>query len=182
MALSFLVCTAPDSHVEFLAENPSLVHFYLDGDRPPAEKTKVALPFWWPSSPPQRLESWNINHRNTELYHWILNGSSDFQSGAGSIFQAWHNPTFEASFLKLDPHNERFAFYSDQLPELRRLVQAVDLQRVMTAFRDWLLSQGDTWGAENVPDKFACEPFVEEFDRFDALLGDAISHRLGIIW
>ena len=62
------------------------------------------------------------------------------------------------------------------------MVQAVDLRRVMTAFRNWLLSQGDTWAAENVPDEMACEPFVDEFKRFDTLLGDAISHRVGIIW
>lgn len=182
MAIGFLACAVPDTHIDFLAANPGLVHAYLAGEPPSPETGGQALPSWWPTRPPECLDAWNINHRNTGLYHWMLNGSAEPQSGAGSLFQTWHDPDFPSSFLKLDAGNERFAFHADQLPELRRLVQAVDLPRVMTAFRDWLLSQGNTWAAENAVDEMACGPFVEEFKRFDELLDGAIGRKLGLVW
>ena len=174
MAQGFLVCVAPDAHIDYLAQHPGLVHAYLDGAPAPAP-----APPWWPSEPPQMLDSWGINHRNTDLYHWILNGGPGHVSDAGAIFQSWHAPDHPASFVKLDAYNERFALHAAQLPELAAKVRKVDLEAVMRAFVDWCKAQGKTW--EDI-DRYACEPFVDEFAALGEQLAAAIRDGHGIIW
>jgi len=36
MAQGFLVCIAPDAHIDYLAQHPGRVHDYLDGAPAPA--------------------------------------------------------------------------------------------------------------------------------------------------
>lgn len=179
MALGFLVCTAPDSHISYLQSHEGLIHFYLDGTMPPYSENSPPLPEWWPKQAPKLLNSWNINHRNTDLYHWILNGGPDLVTGEGSIFQAWYEPDYSASAVKLDKYNERFAFHSDKINKLALLVDAVTIKSVFKAFTEWCKSQGKTW--EDL-DEYSCEPFVDEFKAFGDLLNEAIHKWHGIIW
>ena len=115
MAFGFLTCAAPDEHIAWLHRHPGAVHAYLDGV-PPEGIATDALPAWWPSAPPATHTSWGVNHRNPDLYHWILNGSADLVTDAGALFQVWYAPDHAANILKLDGHNERFAVTSGQLP------------------------------------------------------------------
>src|SRR5438445_190584 len=48
MAIGFLVCMAPDSHISFLQQHPGYVHSYLDGAAPPDLEVSSPLPEWWP--------------------------------------------------------------------------------------------------------------------------------------
>jgi hypothetical protein len=179
MALGFLVCIAPDSHISYLQQHQGFIHFYLDGITPPDSELSSPLPVWWPNQAPQMLDSWSVNYRNTDLYHWILNGKPDLVAGAGSIFQTWYEPGYSASFVKLDNHNERFAFYSEQISELAALVTNVNVKSVFTAFTDWCKSQGKSH--ENI-DESACEPFVDEFKALGDLLNEAMQKKYGLIW
>jgi hypothetical protein len=179
MAMIFSVCTAPDSHISYLQQHAGAVHSYLDGVTPPASEVPTPLPEWWPNQPPKLLDLWDINHRNIDLYHCILNGGPDLVTNGGSIFQSWYEPTHPASYVKLDEDNVRFAFYSNQINELASLVAAVNVKSALKAFIEWCKSQGKTW--EDL-DEYACESFVVEFKTFGDLLSEATYKRHGIIW
>ena len=116
MAHSFGAFAVPDAHITFLAAHPGSVHDYREGV-PPKNLAADQVPDWWPNAECESLGGWSINHRNTDLYHWILNGGPELVTHAGSIFQTWYTDTHGA--IGLDPHNERFAFLPGQLPELR---------------------------------------------------------------
>lgn len=176
MAHSFGAFAVPDEHINFLAAHPGSVHDYLEG-APPKGLAADQVPAWWPNAELESLGGWSINHRNTDLYHWILNGGPDLVTHAGSIFQTWYTDTHGA--IGLDPHNERFAFLPSQLPELLALVERVDVDRVLVGFRAWLASQGKS--GDDL-DQYACEPFVEEFAMFADGLRGAIARGEGIVW
>lgn len=179
MALGFFACTAPDSHISYLQSHQGLIHFYLDGITPPDSEMSSPLPEWWPQQSPKLLNSWNINHRNTDLYHWILNGAPDLVTSEGSIFQTGYEPDYSTSVVKLDKYNERFAFHRDKIDKLASLVDAVNTKSVLSAFTEWCKIKGKTW--EDL-DEYACEPFVEEFGAFGDLLSEAKRKEHGIIW
>jgi len=179
MALGFLVCAAPDSHVSWLRQHPGLVHAYLDGTAPPDSEMSPALPDWWPRQPPESHDAWDINHRNTDLYHWILNGGPGLVTGGGAIFQTWYEPDHSASVVKLDECNERFAFHSGQINELASLVAGVNIKSALKAFIEWSESQGRRY--ENLNES-ACQSFVVEFKALGDLLDAAMRKGYGIIW
>jgi hypothetical protein len=178
MAHGFGAFAVSDAHVTLLHQHPGWVHDYLEGIRPGGEAAS-SLPADWPEEPLESLGSWSINHRNTDLYHWILNGGPDPVAGAGAIFQTWHAPEHPSTALKLDDTNERFGFHADQLAELAALVKAVDVDHVQRAFCDWLTRQGKD--ATDI-DQYACEPFVDEFRTFSQGLELAIERGEGLIW
>jgi hypothetical protein len=177
MSHAFGAFAAPDSHIAFLHQHPGSVHDYLEGV-PPKQAT-MPVPADWPSEPLESLGSWGVNHRNTELYHWILNGGPELAVGAGAFFQMWHAPDHDSLVLKLDKYNERFAFQSDQVPGLAALVKTVDAERVHRSFCDWLTSRGED---SSSIDQYACEPFVDEFRNFLEGLEDAMRRGQGLIW
>jgi hypothetical protein len=179
MSNGFMVCPAPDSHISYLHEHPGLVHYYLDGVKPPEAEISGSLPDWWPGQPPHSHQSWSVNYRNADLYHWILNKSSELVTGGGSFFQTWYEPEHAADVTKLDKHNERFAFLSNQISELELLAADVDLSSVHEAFVEWCKSQGKEY--EDI-DEYACEPFVSEFRVLGAILHEAAPKGFGIIW
>jgi hypothetical protein len=177
LAHGFLTCAAPEAHIAYLREHPGFVHAYLDGVRP--ETAPEDLPAWWPAEPPAMHASWGVNHRNPDLYHWILNGGPALVGGAGAIFQAWYAPDHPATILKLDSHNERFALMLAQLPELAGLAAKVTVDSVLEAFTGWCKANGESW--ENL-DVYACEPFVDEFRPLAEQLERAIRDGHGLIW
>lgn len=177
MSHPFGAFVVPAAHIAFLAAHPDAVHDYLEAGKP-ANLAEDALPADWPEAPPEFLGGWGINHRNVDLYHWILNGSAEPVSGAGSIFQTWYLPD-QHSALSLDPYNERFAFPPEQLPALAALAEAVTVPAVLKAFGDWCKRQGQPW--EDL-DEYACQPFVDEFAHFARGLRGAIARGQGIVW
>ena len=177
MAHRFGAFSVPDSHVSFLSQHHNLVHDYLEGVRPNGEIADQ-LPSDWPAQPLESLGSWSINHRNVDLYHWILNGGPELASGGGSIFLTWYEPD-QQSALKLDKYNERFAFHANQLVELAELVKSVDVERVQRSFCDWLKRRGED---HSDIDHGACEPFVDEFKMFSDGIESAIQRGCGLIW
>lgn len=179
MAVGFLVCVAPDSHIAYLREHPGFVHDYIDGTEPKDSGLSSALPPWWPKQAPDVHGSWSVNHRNADLYHWILNHAPTLVTGAGAIFQAWYEPDHSDVVIKLDGHNERFALSSDKIAELSALVAGVTLASVRHAFVEWCKSQGKNH--EDIDD-YACEPFVEEFQQLREMLVTATRNGDGIIW
>ena len=118
-----------------------------------------------------------INHRNVDLYHLILNGTADFVNGSGSIFQTWLTNK-RHSAIDLTGDNEHFAFKSDQIPSLVDLLFKVDAAAVKSRFTQWLRSKGDNYD----PADDECEEMAQEFSAFAAAAQEAVHNSQGLIW
>lgn len=180
MALEFILCTVPKAHLDTLAAQPGWVHDYLVGRRPSDLGDPGSLPSDWPQSPPERHDCWGANHRNVDLYHAILNGGPELVAGPGALFQTWYEPDHSNSaIVKLDARNERFGLAPEHLAELRDLAAGVDLPRVLQAFTEWCRRRGEPW--EDL-DQYACQPFVDEFQRLVRILDGAIARGEALVW
>lgn len=135
MSHSFGAFAVPTSHIVFLHQHPGSVHDYIEGI-PHKGEAALPVPADWPAEALESLGSWSVNHSNTDLYHWILNGGPELTAGAGALFQTWHEPDHPAVVLKLDKYNERFALEANHVPELAALVKKVDVDRVYRSFCD----------------------------------------------
>lgn len=176
MASDFSVYATPASIIDFLHANPGSVQAYLEGNAPDSVP-EATLPADWPAEPPKSFGSWGINHRNCDLYHWILNGSGELTTGSGCIFQTWFEPD-QSDALKLDDSNERFAFRPDLVVGLAELVDRIHVTGVMKSFVAWGKAQGKHFDV----DEDECASFIEEFGMFRNYLTDAIRRGDGIVW
>ncbi|MCL2308829.1 MAG: hypothetical protein FWC42_02535 [Proteobacteria bacterium] len=175
MANHFHIFTASDAHIGFLEQCSSeTLYDYCDGKRPAQDQQN--LPFDWPTSPLKPIGPSNAINRNTDLYHWILNGTSEPVQGSGSIFQTW--AVVNHSAIDLTGDGVLFALKADQLPELEALAAKVDQTSVQKAFSAWLAKKGKKVAL----DPEACQPFVEEFQEFAHQLRKAITNGQGLIW
>jgi len=195
------LCVFPvsDSHIDFIVENPDTLYAYVDGQSPtitsappakptlwqrltgntPEPKATSEIPANWPDSEATMIGP-EINHRNVDLFHLILNGTTDFVTGSGSIFQAWLEPQSDRTQASIDVtgDNEHFAFHSDQLPALLELTSSVDVERATTCFIQWLRANGDDY----TPSEDECDEMVSEFVQFGDSIRAAISKSQGLIW
>ncbi|WP_299804101.1 hypothetical protein [uncultured Shewanella sp.] len=196
MALCLNVLSLPDKHIQFLKHEPHTLQDYLLG-QVPTEQTftaakpqpllvqfvrfltwakKPSLPLDWPSTEVEMIGP-DVNHRNVDLYHYILNNTEERVKGAGSLFQTWLDINNHDA-IKMDADNESFAFHSQALPELSTLLAKLDEQTVRDRFNAWLL--------EHNPDYFPKEDeYLEMFQgwqRFSAKVSEAKSNGLGLLW
>jgi hypothetical protein len=141
----------------------------------PFAKTFTNVPSDWPKD---HVETANveINHRNVDLYHWILNNTSEPVDGAGSIFQTWTHPTHSA--IHLDGINEEFAFLPNQVPDLLTLVDAVTPESTLQAFRGWCVAQGKD-GEPSLDDATALHA---DFVTLSGYLKETIAKQHGLVW
>jgi len=199
MANYLCVFPASDSHIDFITENPDTLYSYIDGQQPtivatpspkpilwqqltgtvPASNATPEIPSDWPESEPTMIGP-EINHRNVDLYHLILNETTEFVTGSGSIFQTWlETPSIRThSAIDVTGDNEHFAFHSDQLPALLDLLSIIDTIKVMLSFTQWLRVGGDGY----TPTEEECDEIASEFKQFADSIRDAISKSQGLIW
>lgn len=195
MANYFLTIPVKDSLIDFIKQSPDTIWEFAEGV-PPKVQTKTLPPpsFWqrllgktqetppeipvpidWPSSPAKLVTE--INHRNVDLYHWALNGSSDSVSHSGSLFQTWVTGT-QHSAIDLTGHNEHFAFYSSQIPELLILFKNLSRTGVNLCFADWYREQGNT-------DELEDSDYQVVWDDLMALqkqIAECEANKQGLIW
>ncbi|MEM1109211.1 MAG: hypothetical protein AAGH99_11045 [Planctomycetota bacterium] len=196
MANYFSLFTAPDSHIDFVQKYPFSLFAYVDGQKPefqlepskltlwqkitrqkPIEELSPTAPSDWPNSP-ANLFTGEINHRNTDLYHLILNGTQDFVTGSGSIFQTWHEPPASSIHSAIDLTGEDFAFRSDQVPALVGLLSKVDFDTVKFRYCQWLESKDEIY---DIPSE-EIDAMLEDFAGMDVIVREAMEKRWGLIW
>lgn len=199
MSNPFIVFSAPASHIEFMRKHPETSGYYYAGELPQAETIEPKPPSWldrlrgrkpeppppppevpeppadWPRQPPSVLDI-EINDRNVDLYHWILNKTRDPVAGAGSIFQTKYHDQHDAT--RLDDHDQDFAFYPDQLPELLSLVEAVTPESLHHAFYEWCKVKGK----DHEPTLQEATEMHQEFVTFRDFLQAAIARNHGLVW
>ena len=132
MANYLVMFSAPNEHIDFMTKYPGVARDYYVGQPPEPyeqelekvsfigrllgkkpkliEREPISAPPDWPKDDADCVDI-EINHRNVELYHWILNQTPEPVEGAGSIFQTWFHSNHAA--ISLDSYNEDFAFTSD---------------------------------------------------------------------
>ncbi|EWH08108.1 hypothetical protein DS2_19046 [Catenovulum agarivorans DS-2] len=197
MANYLVMFSAPNEHIDYMTKYPGVARDYYVGQPPEPDeqelekisfigrllgkKTKlierepISAPADWPKDDADCIDI-EINHRNVELYHWILNQTPEPVEGAGSIFQTWFHSSHAA--ISLDSYNEDFAFTSKQLPELLRLVQNVTPKLLRDSFEAWCKANGK----DHVPTTEEAEGMYEEFVNFEKYLKVAISKNHGLVW
>lgn len=197
MASYFCIFPVPDSHIDFIHAHPRSYPAYIDGELPDLSEPAATPTLWqrltgrlpdtpaaartpdgWPTSE-CTLICGNANHRNVDLYHRILNGTDEFVTGSGSLFQTWleSGDTRRHSAIDLTHANEDFAFKSDQVPELVDLLASVDLARVRAAFTEWLRQRGETYDLSDDE----CVEILDDFKRFAAIAREAVLQSNGLV-
>ena len=181
MALYMIFHALPDSHIDFLSEHREAFRPYMEG-RPPELRRSLldrllgrdvdpVVPDDWPC---QVLEGVcpEVNHRQVEYFHYILNGTRDKVGHAGCVFQTWFAPRFETVVVTLD--GENFALRSDEVPQLKARIEAVSevemLRRYEQVVGEPAASQADR--------EFLREAFAQMLSACE----QAISSGKGLMW
>lgn len=198
MALYFHVFPASDPHIDFIAENPTALYPYADGQLPdlapgtlkptlwqritgkfPRPEAVPEIPADWPTTEAATIGP-EINRRNVDLYHLLLNGTTDFVTGSGSIFQTWLETSEDSSHSAIDltGDNEHFAFHSHQLADLIALLSLIDSDAVLSRFTEWLRARGDDY----TPSQSECSEMAAELSQFASAIRVAADESKGLIW
>ncbi|MCL1146279.1 hypothetical protein AB4298_01505 [Shewanella sp. 10N.261.52.F9] len=192
MALCLNMFSLPNEHICFLKAHPQTLDAYLQGELPewePAKQTLLnkvlqllgskggqTLPSDWPCTAVVMIGP-TADHRNVDLYHYILNDTEERVKGAGSLFQTWldiHNH----DAIKMDSESESFAFQSQQLPALQVLLSVLNEQTVRKRFDAWL----DIHNPDYLPLEPEYQQLCQGFERFKLNLAKAIDKDLGLMW
>jgi hypothetical protein len=200
MSNPFILFSAPPSHIDFMRQHPGTSGYYYAGELPQAETVEPKTLSWldrllgrkpepppppppqlpeppvdWPRQPPSCPDI-DINHRNGDLYHRILNGTPEPVEGMGSIFQTKFHDRHDAT--PLDDTQEDFAFYPEKLPELLSLVEAVTPESLRHAFHEWCKVKEN----DHEPTLEEATEMHQEFVDFGKYLQQVIARNHGLVW
>lgn len=183
MANYFLTIGASNACIAFIRKHPDSLEQFVAGTTPesPEEhltisgRTKtLSVPADWPTE--QAELGTDINHRNIDLYHWILNGTSDFVSGPGSIFQTWLTTRHAA--IDLTGDNDSFAFEAEHLAPLAQLFSAVSKEAVAARFLQWHRHRGKTSNLS----EHEIQAVWNDFCFVGQQVSECAQNGLGLIW
>lgn len=188
MASYFTIFSLPDHHIDYLKQNEDEIFEYMDGElvcRKTTQKLKrlifkaLNLTHKNIDFPTQPVETFNpdINHKSVPAFHFILNGTTDFILGAGTIFQTWLS-TDTHSAINMDNMNENFAFKSEMIPDLLKIVNQLTDSKIKSRYCEWF--------SVNYPEHTPCDIELSElcadFVTFRNGLKHAVQNKLGIMW
>ncbi|ABZ78058.1 hypothetical protein Shal_3515 [Shewanella halifaxensis HAW-EB4] len=196
MALCLNLFSLPNGHIQFLKHNPQTIQAYLMGQAPELEaevaikqqsllsklvrgisgRKALELPRDWPQDEIKMIGP-NVNHRNVDLYHYILNDTEERVKGAGSLFQTWldiHNH----DAIKMDRCNESFAFESYALAELFTLLSKLDEPVVRGRFDAWLLE----YNPDYIPKESEYLEMIQGWEHFRVKVHEAMEVNHGLMW
>jgi hypothetical protein len=179
VALYMFFYVVPDNHLEFLRDNPTLFDSYLGGEIPDLSqgffsklrgKKLPELPNDWPR---QELNTYSpeINHRQVNIFHYILNGTNDSVENVGSIFQTWLKLRYKSPAIAID--GENFAFFSKDVRQLLNLIKGLTPE----LRRDRL---DDSKNSSEIQDS---SDFVNyAFDVIEKACNESVSKGQGLLW
>lgn len=196
MALCLNVFSLPDTHISFLKQQPHTLQDYLLG-RVPAKLTcakakhqsvlrrlltfltgakKRSLPLDWPRQDVTMIGP-DVNHRNVDLYHYILNNTEERVNGAASLFQTWLAPNNHDA-INMDAENESFAFRSRTASQLSALLTQLDEQTIRDRFNAWLNQHNPDY----IPQEAEYQQMIGGFERFKVNVVSAVEQNRGLMW
>ncbi len=181
MALYMMFHAIPDSHIDFLCEHPATFRPYMDGTRPELGKSildklfardvSLDLPSDWPR---RELEGAcpEVNHRQVQYFHCLMNGTEDKVDHAGCIFQTWFAPRSKTVAVQID--GENFALKSQEVTRLKELIKTVTEPELLTRYRD-AVGEPDVSDADR-------EFLAHAFGEIQSACDRAIEAGHGLMW
>lgn len=192
MALHFNMFLLPNEHIRFLKANPYAVDAYLQGKAPGLahiNQTLMAkvitilkggieqtIPKDWPSASIAMIGP-EVDHRNVEQHHYILNNTEAWVKGAGSVFQTWLDINNHDA-IKMDANNESFAFEAQLLPALQRLLADLNEQTLRQRFDAWLFIHNPDYQVQEAE----YQQLWLGYQRFKTNITQAVERGLGLMW
>jgi hypothetical protein len=170
---------APDSHLEFLKDNPTAFDPYLGGEIPDLTqgffskllgKQPPELPDDWPSHE-RDAYSPEISHHQVNAFHYILNGTNEYVENIGSVFQTWFKPRYSSPAIAID--GENFAFLSRDTKHLLNLISGLTPALRRERLDDSNEASKIHGGSESV--EYA-------FDVLEKACNEAVSKGHGLLW
>ena len=188
MASYLNLFSLPDHHIDYLQKNSAALFEYMEGEvvyQKGESKFKSIYSRVFKSEPvitdfpTEPIDTFNpeINHRNIELYHFILNGTTEYVSGAGSIFQTWLIID-DHSAIKIDKSNDHFAFKNETVPSLLKIVESLTDSTIKCRYCEWFSKNFP----QHPPTEIELTDLCDGFVTFKDGLADAVNKQLGILW
>lgn len=179
MALYMFFYVVPDDHLDFLKDNPTAFDAYLGGEIPDLSpglfarllgKKQTELPGDWPN---HELDAYSpeVNHRQVNVFHYLLNATNDPVESAGSLFQTWFKPRHNSPAVVID--GENFAFFNSDAKQLLKLVESV----TPAMRRDRLAHCEDVSKA-----RIDSDSADYAFDVIEKACSEAVSKGQGLLW
>ncbi|MCK8044424.1 hypothetical protein MSG37_05970 [Shewanella sp. 1CM18E] len=192
MALCLNMFLLPNEHIRFLKANPQMLEAYLQGQQPDVTQLEQTLfskvislfkgsieqtiPEDWPLANIVMIGP-EVDHRNVDLHHYIVNNTEARVKGAGSVFQTWLDISHHDA-IKMDAANESFAFQSHVLPELQQLLSELNEQTVRDRFDAWLFIHNPDYQ----PQAIEYQQLWQGYQRFKLGVSQAVEQNLGLMW
>ncbi len=143
MALYMVFHAIPDAHIAYLSEHPEALLAYLEGVEPEPRRSfldrlfrreaEQSLPDDWPTQEIEGIYP-EVNHRQVEQFHYILNGTDARVSHAGCVFQTWFAPRAETVVVTID--GENFALTSDLVADLKGRIGSVSEDELRSRYSE----------------------------------------------
>ena len=181
MALYMFFHVVPDSHLEFLSKHPETFRKYLEGREPEVHSSlldkmfgrevNLDLPNHWPQNELQGFCP-EVNHRQVEYFHYLLNGTKDRVHHSGCIFQTWFDPGFKSVAITID--GENFALRSEFILSLKEQIQNISEDEMFDRYRKAV----DDVGMDESDKNFLTDAFREISSACDK----ALEKREGLMW
>ena len=171
----------PDSHIEFLSRHPNTFRSYTEGKEPEIRRslvdkilrreTELDLPDNWPQN---ELEGFcpEINHRQVEYFHYLLNGTKDRVDHSGCVFQTWFDPRANSVAITID--GENFALKSEFISSLKDLIQSIT--------EDELLNRYAQATGEVISDESDKDFLTDAFKEISSACNSELEKREGLMW
>lgn len=181
MALYMLFHVVPDSHIEFLANNPSTFRAYLEGVEPTVKNSlfdkllgrevELSLPGNWPGD---ELEGYcpEVNHRQVKYFHYLLNGTTDRVDHEGCLFQTWFAPRVKTPVVTID--GENFALRHEHIDSLRQRIRQLSADEICARYEQAL-------EGERVDDATR-EFLLGAFEEIASACDNALETKAGLMW
>lgn len=181
MALYMFFHVLPDTHIDFLMTHPQTFRAYMEGRIPEVRKSLIdkllgrtnhlKFPVDWPE---KELEGYcpEINHRQVEYFHYLLNGTHKRVAHSGAIFQTWFAPGHSSVAIPLD--GENFALKSQEVLTLK--------ERLNSISEDMLFSRYQETVDQSEIDDTDKEFLVDAFHTISSACDKAIHIKHGLMW
>ncbi len=181
MALYMFFHVLPDSHIEFLSEHPDTFRSYMEGSEPGIRKSMVdrilgravdwTIPDDWPRDEPEGYCP-EINHRQVEYFHYILNGTRDRVEHSGCVFQTWFAPRARSVAVTID--GENFALESEFVPSLGERIRGLSEEALFRRYAEVV--------DDASPDAADREYLLDTFRIIASACDSAVEKRQGLMW
>ena len=181
MALYMFFHVVPDSHIEFLSKHSETFRPYMEGREPEFRRSlfdklfgrevELNLPNNWPRN---ELEGFcpEVNHRQIEYFHYLLNGTQDRVHHSGCIFQTWFDPRFKSVAVTID--GENFALKSEDILDLKERIQNISEDELFGRYRKVV----------DDPSMFTSDKafLTDAFNEISSACDKALEKKEGLMW